>query len=618
MTTSRDLDPEPPAPEPPTPRKRAAGALDRRRFLATFAGLGLAGPALPAALWAAAEEAGGLTPEVLADAEKVTGLTFTAPERELMLKGLAELRADYEKVRAVPLANGVPPAFRFDPDPPGLSGAGAPASASNTVPRRSRAAVPRVPADLEELAFAPVTELARLVETGRVRSIELTEMYLARLERYDPLLECVVTLTADRARAQAARADREIAAGRYRGPLHGIPWGAKDLLAVAGYPTTWGAMPYRDQVIAADAAVVRRLDAAGAVLVAKLTLGALAWGDVWFGGKTRNPWNPEQGSSGSSAGSSSAVAAGLVGFAIGTETWGSIVSPATRCGATGLRPTFGRVSRDGAMALSWTMDKIGPLCRAVEDCALVFDAIHGPEGDDPTVADRPFGWNSELDPRRLRVGYVKELFEAKPEEGEEEAHAHALAALAALRDLGVEPVPFALPADLPVEALAFILSAEAAAAFDELTRSGRDDLLVRQIENAWPNVFRQARWIPAVEYVQANRVRTLLMREMAARMAGFDAYVVPSFGGSNLLLTNLTGHPMVVVPAGFRADGTPTSISFVGNLWGEAAILALAKAYQDATGHHLRHPDLDAVWAAYRAKQEAEKAKAATDAAPQP
>ncbi|MCK5377390.1 MAG: amidase, partial [Acidobacteria bacterium] len=329
-------------------------------------------------------------------------------------------------------------------------------------------------------------------------------------------------------------------------------------------------------------------------------LGALAWGDVWFGEKTRNPWNTEQGSSGSSAGPGSATAAGLVGFAIGSETWGSIVSPSTRCGVSGLRPTFGRVSRHGAMALSWSMDKLGPMCRGAEDCALVFEAIHGSDGLDPTVEDRPFVWDADLDVRSLRVGYLKALFEGEPEldeDADEEDRAAArewraldLQALDVLRSLGIELLPIELP-DLPVSALSFILSAEAGAAFDDLTRSGRDDLLVRQIEDAWPNVFRQARTIPAVEYIQANRVRTLLMREMERLLEGIDLWVSPSFGGSNLLLTNLTGHPAVVLPNGFRGNGTPTSITFNGRLFGEAEILAVARTYQEATGFHLRHPE---------------------------
>ena len=560
------------------------GGLDRRRFLAYFAALGLAGTSLPRRLWAAAAD-GPITKKVLTRAERMAGLEFTDDERELMLEGLNELREDYARVREVKLDNSVPPAFRFDPHltaPPAGPGRGA----RPWLPPAER------PATAEELAFLPVTRLAALLAGGAVSSVELTRLYLERLERLDPLLEAVVTRTTERALEAADRADRELAAGRRRGALHGIPWGAKDLLAVAGYPTTWGATPFQRQRLEEDATVVRRLDEAGAVLVAKLTLGALAWGDVWFGGKTRNPWNPEQGSSGSSAGPGSATAAGLVGFSIGSETWGSIVSPSTRCGVTGLRPTFGAVSRHGAMALSWTMDKLGPMCRSVEDCALVYDAVRGPDGRDTTVVEAPFDWRPERDPTELRLGYLASVFEEEPDEDEAEWHAIDLETLETLERLGFELVPIELP-ELPVSALSFILSAEAGAAFDELTRDDRDDELVRQIENAWPNVFRQARMIPAVEYINANRVRTLLMREMEALMAQVDAYVSPTFGGGNLLLTNLTGHPQVALPNGFRADGTPTSITFTGRLFGEAELLAVAKAYQDATDFHLRRPELE-------------------------
>ena len=564
-----------------------ASELTRRRFLAYFSSIGLSSTLLPGVLWARLQE--GQEPEITKDmldeAEQVAGLEFTDEERDLMLEGLNEQLADYQELRKVELPNGVPPALYFRPVPPGRS-----LDRLARPTRRSRVRVASVPKDLDELAFFPVAQLSELVRTRRVSSERLTRMYLERLKRYGPKLECVVTLTEDLALRQARRADREIAAGNYRGPLHGIPWGAKDLLAVEGYPTTWGAMPYKDQVIDESAAVVERLNEAGAVLVAKLTLGALAWGDVWFGGMTRNPWNYEQGSSGSSAGSAAATAAGLVGFTIGSETWGSIVSPCTRTGSTGLRPTFGRVSRHGAMALSWSMDKLGPICRSVEDCALVFDAIYGPDGRDLTVVDVPFGWDAELDITALRVGYVKSAFEAEREE-QEEWKAFDQETLAVLQGLGVELIPIELP-DLPIASLSFILSAEAGAAFDELTRSGRDDLLVRQIENAWPNVFRQSRLIPAVEYINANRARTLAMQRMWEIMQDIDVYVSPSFGGNNLLLTNLTGHPCVVLPNGFRSDGTPTSITFMGDLFGEAETLALAKAYQDASDFHLKHPTL--------------------------
>ena len=444
----------------------------------------------------------------------------------------------------------------------------------------------QMPANFEDLAFYPITALAQLLKTRKVTSVQLTELFLKRLKKYGPRLECVITLTEDLAIKQAKRADEEIASGYYRGPLHGIPWGAKDLLSTKGIKTTWGAMPYKDQIINEDATVVKRLEEAGAVLVAKLTMGALAWGDVWYGGKTRNPWNPEQGSSGSSAGSAAATAAGLVGFSIGTETWGSIVSPSSRCGVTGLRPTFGRVSRYGAMALSWSMDKIGPISRSAEDCALVFNAIYGPDGKDLTVVDLPFSWDPSLDLKDIRIGYLKKAFEKdyKNKKNDE-------AVLETLRSLGIDLIPVELP-ELPVNALSFILNVEAAAAFDELTRTGKDDLLVRQGKKAWPNVFRQARLIPAVEYIQANRIRTLLMQEMAEKMKDIDVYVAPSINNSNLLLTNLTGHPTVVVPNGFNEKGSPTSISFVGNLFEEAKILRVAKAFQEATAFHLKHPKL--------------------------
>jgi Asp-tRNA(Asn)/Glu-tRNA(Gln) amidotransferase A subunit family amidase len=529
------------------------------------------------------DEQPDLTDEQLAAAAAVAGLQFTPPERELMRADVQENRAAYAQLRAVPLDNSVPPALRFDPRLPGME-IDLPAHPAAPVTPIAPVASSAVPADLEELAFAPATELAALIRSRQVSSLALTEMYLARLKRYDPFLHCVVTLTEERALAQARAADAEIAADRYRGPLHGIPWGAKDLLAVRGSPTTWGATPYRDQVLDLDATVVERLDAAGAVLVAKLSLGALAWGDVWFGGTTRNPWNLAEGSSGSSAGSAAAVGAGLAGFAIGTETHGSIVSPGTRCGVSGLRPTFGRVSRHGAMALSWSMDKIGPMARSVEDCALILAAIYGPDGKDPTVADVPFAWNPAVDLRRLRIGYLPAAFE---EEREHKAHDDAV--LAVLRDLGADLIPMDLP-DYPVEALNFILNAEAAAAFDELTRSDRDDLLERQVRHAWPNAFRTARLIPAVEYIQANRVRTLVMQAMAERMARVEVYVAPSFGAHNLLLTNLTGHPAVVLPNGFTPAGTPTSITFTGRLYDEATVLAVAHAYQAATDFHRQHP----------------------------
>jgi Asp-tRNA(Asn)/Glu-tRNA(Gln) amidotransferase A subunit family amidase len=564
-----------------------AAQLNRRRFLGYFSGLGLSSTLLPGALWSMVQdqEEPGITKEMLADAEAIAGLEFTDEENEMMLEGVNRRLQAYETIRGLELANGVPLALYFDPVPPGET-----VTRERGVSRRSDVRVDRLPSDLEEVAFWPVTRLAKAIETRRLSSVQLTTMYLERLKKYGPKLECVVTLTEERALEQARRADDEIAAGNYRGPLHGIPWGAKDLLAVPGYRTTWGAEPYKEQVIDEVATVVRRLDQAGAVLVAKLTLGALAMGDVWYGGRTRNPWNYEQGSSGSSAGPAAATAAGLVGFSIGTETLGSIVSPCTRCGTTGLRPTFGRVSRYGAMALSWSMDKIGPICRSVEDCALVLEAIYGPDGLDLSVVDVPFDWDAELDVGDLRIAYVKSAFE-RERERQAEWKSFDEAVLDTLRSLGLELTPIELP-DQPVGAMRTILSVEAAAAFDELTRSGRDDLMKRQDQGAWPNSFRQSRMVPAVEYIQANRARTLALEAMADLMSQIDVYVVPSYGGINLTLTNLTGHPCVVLPDGFQEAGTPTSISFIGKLYGESETLAVARAYQEATDFHLRHPEL--------------------------
>jgi Asp-tRNA(Asn)/Glu-tRNA(Gln) amidotransferase A subunit family amidase len=536
-----------------------------------------------------------LAKEHIDAAEKIIGLDFTDSEIDLMFSDVKENLEAYKELRSLPLDNRIFPAVYFDSSLL-LSIQNAALNKSHSNVNRPVITLPRShglvkPENLEELAFAPVTLLAQYIAARLVTSEELTRMYINRLKRYDPKLKCVVTLMEQQAVEQARRADREIAAGKYRGPLHGIPWGAKDLLATQNTRTTWGAEPFKNQVLNYDATVVQRLEEAGAVLVAKLSMGALAWGDVWFGGTTKNPWNMKQGSSGSSAGPASATAAGLVGFSIGTETWGSIVSPSTRCGVTGLRPTYGRVSRYGAMALSWSMDKIGPICRSAEDCALVFNAIHGPDGKDFSLVDLPFQWNpsgsSTDDIKALRIGYVKSLFEKDyPNKGRDNR------VLKILRDMGLRLKPVELP-DFPVGALSFILNAEAAAAFDGLTRSGDDDRMVRQVRYAWPNVFRHSRLIPAVEYIKANRFRTLLIKQMAERLKNIDVYVVPSFGGNNLLLTNLTGHPAVVVPNGFSKKGGPTSITFMGNLFKESEALMVARAYQEATRFHKMHPNLD-------------------------
>jgi Asp-tRNA(Asn)/Glu-tRNA(Gln) amidotransferase A subunit family amidase len=478
-----------------------------------------------------------------------------------------------------------------------------------------------------------------LLRDRKITSLALAQMYIERLKRYDAKLHFVITLTEERALAQAKKADAEIAAGNYRGPLHGIPWGAKDLLAVKGYPTTWGAGGFEHQSFDEDAAVVQRLDEAGAVLIAKFSLGALAMGDKWFGGRTRNPWNPAQGSSGSSAGSASAVAAGCVGFAIGSETLGSISSPSTRCGCSGLRPSFGLVPRTGAMALSWTMDKLGPICRSVDDCALVLDVIHGPDGKDLSAATASFDWNPGLDWKQLRVGYFKSEFDPLPplklkeaaagetddekkkrEDGNAEMVAgrarreydrrYEQAALEKLRGMGVNLIPVDLP-KLPWEAMVPLLTAEAAAAFDDLTISGRDKLLTEQGPEDWPNDFRVARFYPAVEYIQANRARTLAVRGFAKLFEQVDVIVTPSTD-AQLIATNLTGNPAVIVPNGLRGDdapkppaiddgdhddiggpGTPVSLTFLGGLYQDAKVAAFARAYQQATGFEKLHPKLD-------------------------
>lgn len=556
---------------------------DRRRFLAFFSSMGLSTTLLPGVVWAMGQEKSSVTPDMLDAALKLSGLSLDAPKRELMLSSL-NARLDAAKtIRELNLPNSVSPAFSFDPVLPGVT-------TWDTVKRPlkpSPARAPRVGKDLEELAFTSVRDLAELVRTRKVSSLALTEMFLGRLERLDAKLHCVITLTRERALAQARQADKELAAGRYRGPLHGIPWGAKDLLAVKGYPTTWGAGGFETQVIDEDATVVKRLDEAGAVLVAKLTLGALAMGDKWFGGMTRNPWKLDQGSSGSSAGSASAVAAGCVPFALGSETYGSISSPSTRCGTTGLRPTFGRVPRTGAMALSWTMDKLGPIARTVEDTALVLAAIHGPDGMDRTVRDVPFNWDAGLRLKDVRVGYLKADFDK-----ERENKAFDDAALEKLRALGVQLVPVALP-DVPVQAMVPLLTAEGAAAFDSLTRSGRDSLLTQQGENDWPNFFRVGQLMSAVEYINANRARVLAMEGMARTFADVDVVVAPT-GNPQIVMTNLTGHPACILPNGFRENGTPVSLSFLGRLYGEAKLLAVARAYQEATAFHLKRPALEA------------------------
>lgn len=582
--------------------------MDRRAFAARVAALGVTSPLFPGVLFAqAAATPGPITEATVRAAEAIVGLVLTDAQRARMVDDVQALRADAEAVRALALPNDVSPSVRFDPfTPAGL----APRPLRDGGPRFGRTAVPALPASDTDLAFLSVAELGALVRARRVTSRRLTELALARLRRYDADLKCVVTLLDARALAAADRADALLARGTYLGPLHGIPYGAKDLLAARGGPTTFGTPPFADQVLDYDAEVVRKLDAAGAVLVAKLSLGELAWGDVWTGGRTNSPWNVEMGSSGSSAGSAAAVAAGLVPFAIGSETLGSIVSPSTRCGTTGLRPTYGAVSRAGAMALSWTMDKLGPICRSALDCALVFDAIRGADPSnaprrDASARDVPFPFRPAASLRGLRIGYLDGAFDAPTGRADTPdnrlVHAANAEALALVRRLAAQAgaaalVPLRLPQDVPAGALTDMLSVEGAAAFDPLVTSGGLDRMVRQTEDAWPHVFRVQQFMPAVQYLQMARARTCLMEAMAEAMRGVDVFLAPSFAPGLLGVTNLTGHPCVVLPHAFLpVEGQPerrrpATLSFIGGLDREAEALRLAHAFQQATDFHRRRP----------------------------
>jgi Asp-tRNA(Asn)/Glu-tRNA(Gln) amidotransferase A subunit family amidase len=632
----------------------ALANLDRRGFLSACSRAGITSALLPGILYTLAAQAQDATPgtkpaelakitaEMIDQAAVMAGVgPFTADQKKLMLDGLKDQRGLYEPIRALKLANSVAPAFVFHPLPAAKM---EPAKLCKKPTFLNESccgitSIPEAPAHIEDLAFSSVSEIAKLLEYRKITSLELTKMYIARLKRYDSKLHFVITLTEERALAQAKKVDEEIAAGNYRGLVHGIPWGAKDLLAVKGYPTTWGAGGFEHQSFDEDATVVKRLDEAGAVLIAKFSLGALAMGDKWFGGRTRNPWNMEQGSSGSSAGSASAVAAGCVAFAIGSETLGSISSPSTRCGTTGLRPTFGMVPRTGAMALCWTMDKLGPIARSAEDCLEILGVIHGPDAKDISVSATEFNWFPQSDWKSLRIGYLKsefdppealKLHEAVANETDDEKkkredqnaqmkearvrrdydRRYELAALDKLRAMGVNLIPVELP-KLPYDAMVPLLTAEAAAAFDDLTLSGRDQRLTEQGIEDWPNAFRIARFYPAVEYIQANRARTLAIQQVSALFEQVDIIVTPSTD-TQLIATNLTGHPALILPNGLRgADapkppaiddgdhddiggpGTPVSLTFLAGHYQDAKLAAFANAYQEATGFHKLHPKLD-------------------------
>ena len=562
----------------------------RRQFLQYFSSIGLGSTLLPGVLWAQSQQSPEITQEMLKTALALSGLSFTEEEQKAMVQNANQNLTRYRNIRDIKIPNNVSPPFHFSALTPGMK-----VKRTSEPLKFSRPAVKR-PANLEQVAFWPIIELAQLLRTKQVTSVELTKMYLARLHRFNEKLNCVVTFLDDLALEQARKADTEIGAGTYKGLLHGIPWGAKDIMAVKGHTTTWGSAAFKDQVIDDESSVVEMLREAGAVLLAKLATGELAQGDRWFGGQTKNPWNTSQGSSGSSAGPGSATAAGLVAFAIGTETSGSILSPSARCGVTGLRPTFGRVSRYGVMALSWTQDRLGPMCRYAEDCAIVMSVIAKPDNRDMSVSDIPFNWNAQLDVKKLRVGFIDDGSTIRPTD---QATMHAV------EGLGIKLVPVKVP-DVTTDVSNF--GVESAAFFDEMVRSGG----YRQMTNPGrADGFKSAHLIPAVEYLQSQRVRMMMMTELAKATEHVDVYLAPAAvppadaqpnqqgrrqGATqrHSTMANSACYPAVAVPKGFGEDGSPTSISFFARPFGEPELLALVKAYQDATGFHRKTPKLDA------------------------
>jgi Asp-tRNA(Asn)/Glu-tRNA(Gln) amidotransferase A subunit family amidase len=577
----------------------------RRRFMAHFASVGLGTTLAPGVLWARMQDAGAkrVTLEMVTDALKLSGIEMTEEERQALVDGANTNLTRYEEIRAIHIPNDVSPPFHFSSIVPGLT-----VNKTRQPFRMSTAPIVKRPSNLEDVAFWPVRHLAELIRTRQVTSLELTEMYLARLHRYNPILNNVVTFLDDYGLAEARKADAEIAAGKYKGPLHGIPWGAKDIISVKGYKTTWGSPAFKDQVLDYDASVVEMLRDAGAVLIAKVSTGELAGGDNWFGGQTKSPWDPSQGSSGSSAGPSSATAAGCIGFGIGSETSGSILSPSARCGLTGLRPTFGRISRYGVMALSWTQDRLGPICRYAEDCALVMQAIAKPDGRDMSVSDIPFNWNAQLDIKKLKVGYIKESFD---EQTNASAKANAQKMLETLKSIGItQLIPVTVP-DFPVNVGG--LNVERTAFFDEHARAGR-------MKGARGGAQAAGRLIPGPDYLQSQRVRMMMMMKLAEATSQVDVYFVASNnsgiappggggrggpgggpGGSpndrpqtptqrHSNMANLACYPAINIPNGFGETGNPTNATLFAQPFREMEILAVAKAYQDAAGHHLKKP----------------------------
>jgi Asp-tRNA(Asn)/Glu-tRNA(Gln) amidotransferase A subunit family amidase len=519
--------------------------------------------------------------------EKIISLNFTAAKEDSLLQSVQSQAKTFDKMHRYSLDNSIPMSMAQSPllpymhlpamNPAGNKQLQAPFNIPSGV---------TIPTDKNELAFYSIPQLASLIKNKKISSVELTKYFINRLKRYGDTLQCVISLTEDIAMQEAVEADKEIAAGKYRGLLHGIPYGLKDLFAVRGTKTTWGAEPYKNQVIDYNSYVYTKLKEAGAVLVAKLTLGALAMDDYWFGGRTKNPWNMLEGSSGSSAGSAAATVAGLVPFAIGTETYGSIISPSTVCGATGLRPTFGSISRSGAMTLSWSLDKAGPICRSAEDAAVVFYYLHGTDGRDAAAVNMPFNYTGKTDLSKMKIAYAKNYFEKKDTLGNENS------VLEVFRKAGAQLIPVDFPDSgiYNFDIMGIVIGSESAAAFDGFTRTGLDDKMIRQGKNEWPNFFRASRFIPAVEYVNANRHRYLLMQQVNEVVEKYDAIICPTWGGNQAAITNLTGHPAISIPTGFNKKNSPTSITLVGKLYDEATLLGIAKMYQDITQWNKLHP----------------------------
>jgi Asp-tRNA(Asn)/Glu-tRNA(Gln) amidotransferase A subunit family amidase len=587
-------------------RRGSGGQVDqtRRRFMATFAGAGLGATLVPGVLWARVQDSGAqkITLAMINEALKLSGIEVPEDEKTGLVESANRSLTGYDDLRKLHIPPDVSPPFHFSPLTPGMT-----VSKTRQPFRLSTAPSVRRPANLEDAAFWPVRHLAELVRTRQVTSLELTEMYLARLHRYNGLLNNVVTFLDDYGRAEAKRADAEIAAGKYKGPLHGIPWGAKDIISVKGHKTTWGSAPFKDQVLDYDATVVEQLRDAGAVLIAKVTTGELAGGDNWFGGQTKSPWDPTTGSSGSSAGPSSATAAGCVAFGIGTETSGSILSPSARCGLAGLRPTFGRISRYGVMALSWTQDRLGPICRYAEDTAIVMQAIAKPDGRDMSVSDVPFNWNAQFNVRALKVGIIQESFD---EITNASAKANADKMLATLRSLGVTQfVPIRVP-NFTTGTGSF--GVERTAYFEEHARAGR-------MKGTRGGTQANGYLLPAPIYLQQQRARMMMMMELQKATAGVDVYLVGSnnTGGTpsrppgaeperrgggpdpgrpqpptqrHFGYANLAGYPAINLPNGFADNGQPTNATIYAQPFRELEIIALAKAYQDAAGFHRQKP----------------------------